>query len=110
MCEKTLSTQELIPGGAPPVTTARPNADTGTRNVGPPPPSSSPVPPTSDRRRGWQRALRPDHSPDGPLKGMGQRPNAQGFDLTRDHLRTDSPEAKAVVKMMFDYDPLRWCR
>src|SRR5688572_29087429 len=35
----------------------------------------------------------------GPLKGMGQRPNAQGFDLNRDHMRTESPEAKAVVKM-----------
>src|SRR5687767_9976370 len=41
----------------------------------------------------------------GPLKGMGQRPNAQGFDLNRDHMRTESPEAKAVVKMMVDYDP-----
>ncbi len=41
----------------------------------------------------------------GPLKGMGQRPNAQNFDLNRDHMRTESPEAKAVVKMMVDYDP-----
>ena len=41
----------------------------------------------------------------GPLKGMGQRPNAQNFDLNRDHMRLESPEAKAVVGMMASYDP-----
>jgi hypothetical protein len=41
----------------------------------------------------------------GPLKGMGQRPNAQNFDLNRDHMRLESPEAKAVVGMMSRYDP-----
>jgi hypothetical protein len=41
----------------------------------------------------------------GPLAGMGQRPNAQGFDLNRDHMKLDSPEARALVRLMTDYDP-----
>ncbi len=41
----------------------------------------------------------------GPLGGMGQRPNAQGFDLNRDHMKLDSPEARSFVSMMNRYDP-----
>ena len=41
----------------------------------------------------------------GPLGGQGQRPNAQGLDLNRDHMKLDSPEGRAVVKLMNDYDP-----
>lgn len=41
----------------------------------------------------------------GPLGGQGQRPNAQGLDLNRDHMKLDSPEGLAVVKLMNDYDP-----
>jgi hypothetical protein len=41
----------------------------------------------------------------GPMAGQGQRPNAQGYDLNRDHMKLDSPEARAVVKLMNDYDP-----
>lgn len=41
----------------------------------------------------------------GPIGGQGQRPNAQGLDLNRDHTKLDSPEARAVVKLMNDYDP-----
>lgn len=41
----------------------------------------------------------------GPLKGMGVRPNAQELDLNRDHMKMVSPEARAVVKLMADYDP-----
>ena len=41
----------------------------------------------------------------GPIGGQGQRPNAQGLDLNRDHMKLDSPEARAVVKLMTDYDP-----
>jgi len=41
----------------------------------------------------------------GPLGGQGQRPNAQGLDLNRDHMKLDSPEARAFVKLLNDYDP-----
>ena len=41
----------------------------------------------------------------GPLGGMGQRPNAQGLDLNRDHMKLDSPEARSLVQMMTAYDP-----
>src|SRR6478752_3011520 len=41
----------------------------------------------------------------GPVAGQGQRPNAQSYDLNRDHMKLDSPEARAVVKLMTDYDP-----
>ena len=41
----------------------------------------------------------------GPIGGQGQRPNAQGLDLNRDHMKLDSPEARAIVKLMNDYDP-----
>lgn len=41
----------------------------------------------------------------GPLGGQGQRPNAQGLDLNRDHMKLDSPEARAVVRLLTEYDP-----
>jgi hypothetical protein len=41
----------------------------------------------------------------GPIGGQGQRPNAQGFDLNRDHMKLDSPEARAFARLMTDYDP-----
>ena len=41
----------------------------------------------------------------GPIRGMGQRPNAQGYDLNRDHMKLDSPEATALVRLMSQYDP-----
>ncbi len=41
----------------------------------------------------------------GPIGGMGQRPNAQGYDLNRDHMKLDSPEARSLVGMMNAYDP-----
>lgn len=41
----------------------------------------------------------------GPFGGMGQRPNAQGLDLNRDHTKLRSPEAQSLIRLMNDYDP-----
>ena len=41
----------------------------------------------------------------GPVGGMGQRPNAQGYDLNRDHMKLDTPEARSLVRLFTDYDP-----
>ena len=41
----------------------------------------------------------------GPIGGMGQRPNAQGYDLNRDHMKLDAPEARSLIAMMNRYDP-----
>ena len=51
--------------------------------------------------------IRLDNRPrqNGPVGGMGQRPNAQGLDLNRDHTKLDSPEARSLVRMLNLYDP-----
>ena len=41
----------------------------------------------------------------GPVGGMGQRANAQGLDLNRDHIKLETPEARSLVRLMRDYDP-----
>lgn len=41
----------------------------------------------------------------GPVRGMGQRPNAQGLDLNRDHVKLESPEARAQVRLLTEWDP-----
>ena len=41
----------------------------------------------------------------GPIGGMGQRPNAQGYDLNRDHMKIESPEARSVARLFSQYDP-----
>lgn len=41
----------------------------------------------------------------GPVGGMGQRPNAQGLDLNRDHTKLDSPEARSLAGFLNAYDP-----
>jgi hypothetical protein len=48
----------------------------------------------------------PDHRPGqvGPDQ-MGQRSNAQGFDLNRDHIKLESPEARALVRFYNEWDP-----
>jgi hypothetical protein len=51
--------------------------------------------------------VRLDNRPrqNGPVGGMGQRANAQGLDLNRDHTKLDSPEARSLVRLMNAYDP-----
>ncbi len=41
----------------------------------------------------------------GPIGGMGQRSNAQGFDLNRDFMKLDAPETRSFELMMMQYDP-----
>ena len=41
----------------------------------------------------------------GPYAGQGERANAQGLDLNRDHMKLESPEARALVRAYDDYDP-----
>ena len=41
----------------------------------------------------------------GPVGGMGQRANAQGYDLNRDHMKLDSPEARSLARLLNEYDP-----
>ena len=41
----------------------------------------------------------------GPVGGMGQRANAQGFDLNRDFMKLDAPESRSLVALMAEVDP-----
>lgn len=41
----------------------------------------------------------------GPINGMGTRPNAQGLNLNRDFTKLDTPEARAFVTLWNAYDP-----
>ncbi len=41
----------------------------------------------------------------GPSEGMGQRPNAQGFDLNRDYVRLEAPETRAMVSFLHEWRP-----
>ncbi len=41
----------------------------------------------------------------GPVQGMGQRPNAQGLDLNRDYVKLESPEVRAMVLFLNEWDP-----
>ncbi len=41
----------------------------------------------------------------GPFGGMGQRANAQGLDLNRDHMKARSAEATSLIGLMNAYDP-----
>ena len=41
----------------------------------------------------------------GPFGGVGERANAQGLDLNRDHTKLESPEARSLAALMQAYDP-----
>ena len=51
--------------------------------------------------------MSPDNRPGqvGPVRGVGQRPNAQGLDLNRDYVKLESPEAVALVRLLTEWDP-----
>lgn len=44
-------------------------------------------------------------SQNGPVGGMGQRPNAQDLDLNRDATKMESPEARSLARLLTQYDP-----
>jgi len=41
----------------------------------------------------------------GPVGGMGQRANAQGYDLNRDFMKADAPETRSLLRLLRAYDP-----
>lgn len=41
----------------------------------------------------------------GPQEGQGVRENAQGLDLNRDFIKLESPEVRALVRFMNEWDP-----
>lgn len=41
----------------------------------------------------------------GPVDGMGFRTTAQGLDLNRDHLKLESPEARALIRLVNRWRP-----
>lgn len=41
----------------------------------------------------------------GPAAGMGKRETSQGFDLNRDFMKLDSPEARALVRLIDTWNP-----
>ena len=41
----------------------------------------------------------------GPVEGAGTRENAQGLDLNRDFVKLESPEIRALVKLLNDWNP-----
>jgi hypothetical protein len=51
--------------------------------------------------------IRLDHRryQNGPIGGMGQRPNAQGYDLNRDFMKADAPETRSLLRLLSRYDP-----
>ncbi len=42
---------------------------------------------------------------DGPVEGMGFRTTAAGLDLNRDHLKAESVEARALLRLVADWQP-----
>jgi dipeptidyl aminopeptidase/acylaminoacyl peptidase len=49
----------------------------------------------------------PDNRPgqQGPERGMGERPNAEGLDLNRDFIPLRAPETRGLVRFLDEWDP-----
>ena len=41
----------------------------------------------------------------GPIRGMGTRETAQGFDLNRDFMKLETPEGQSLVRLINHWDP-----
>ena len=54
------------------------------------------------RQDGEDQPPRPDRT----RRGMGVRPNSQGFDLNRDFIKLESPEDRAIARLMTRWDPV----
>ena len=57
----------------------------------------------ADGNERFSRDNRPNQ--DGPKQGMGQRENAQGLDLNRDHIKLESPESQALARFLTAWEP-----
>lgn len=44
-------------------------------------------------------------SQNGPDDGVGERANSQGLDLNRDYLKAESPEVRAILAVLREFDP-----
>ncbi|MFO0979295.1 MAG: M14 family metallopeptidase [Planctomycetaceae bacterium] len=51
--------------------------------------------------------MSPDNRPGqiGPIQGMGKRETAQGFDLNRDFMKLETPEGRALVRLINQWNP-----
>lgn len=47
-------------------------------------------------------------SQNGPDGGVGERANAQGYDLNRDFIKAESPECQALLALTTSWDPHVW--
>ena len=88
--------------GSRPRTGPRPD-----REERPPAPQRPGDPARPDPQRRRQREVRDHQSarPERPGRGVGTRANAQGLDLNRDFVKLETPEVRALVKLVNTWDP-----